>query len=530
MKPKFSVLSLLLLFTCAFCATAAMPKFDMPRVKEPKIPSRTASIADFGAVPDGKTLNTEAIAKGIAALAEKGGGRLVFPPGIWLTGPIGLKSHVELHLDEGALVLFSPDYSLYPPLQFDVKGRTYTVATSPLHGENLEDIAITGKGVFDGSGNAWRPVKKYKLTENQWKQLLATPGSVLVTNINYWWPSAEAKAREDQPGRHRPTLVKLVNCRRVLLEGATFQNSPGWNLNPLLCTDLTLRNINVRNPWYSQNGDGLDIENCRNVVLRGSRFDVGDDGICIKSGRDEEGRRIAVPTENVLIEDCVVYHAHGGVTIGSEMSSGVRNVRVNNCIFMGTDLGLRFKSQRGRGGVVEKIYISNVWMTDIVTDAIGFNLYYGGAGPGEAVEGPAAGAKAEPVSEKTPQFRDIWIENVICRGAHQAVALQGLPEMPIRGIHLDNLSITAENGIACTDAQDITLNNVEILNSRGPVLSLLNSRDVSVDHLTYAPGNGAVIEADGPNNTAAVKHTDLKAGRPDMDLSNGAAPENFKVE
>jgi hypothetical protein len=529
MKPKFFVPAFLLFFACAFSAVAAMPKFDMPTVKEPKIPHRTMSIADFSAVPDGKTLNTEAFAKGIAALAEKGGGRLVVPPGIWLTGPIGLKSHVELHLDEGALVLFSPDYSLYSPIQLDIKGRALTVATSPLHGENLEDIAITGKGVFDGSGNAWRPVKKSKMTENQWKQLLATPGSVLLTNINYWWPSAEAKEREDQPGKHRPTLLKLVNCRRVLLEDATFQNSPGWNLHPLLCTDLTLRDINVRNPWYSQNGDGLDVENCRNVILRGSRFDVGDDGICIKSGKDAEGRRIAVPTENVLIEDCVVYHAHGGVTIGSEMSSGVRNVRVNNCIFIGTDLGLRFKSQRGRGGVVEKIYISNVWMTDIPTDAIGFNMYYGGAGPGESGDGAPTG-KAEPVSEKTPQFRDIWIENVICRGAHQAIALQGLPEMPIRGIHLDNVSITADLGIACTDAQDITLNKVDIRNARGPVLSLINSKEILVDHLTYAAGAETAVKATGPDNAVVIKNTDLKAAKQDFDLSNGATRENFKVE
>jgi polygalacturonase len=301
-------------------------------------------------------------------------------------------------------------------------------------------------------------------------------------------------------------------------------------LNPVLCEDLTLRNVTVRNPWYSQNGDGLDMENCQKVVVRDSRFDVGDDGICLKSGANEEGRRIGVPTENVLIEDCIVYHAHGGVTIGSEMSAGVRHVRVNNSIFIGTDVGLRFKSTRGRGGVVEKIYISNVRMTDIATDAIGFNLYYSGQGPGEGGEGVAAETKPVPVSEKTPQFRDIYIEDVICRGARQAVALQGLPEMPIRGIHLRNVSLTAENGMACTDAQDITLDNVEILNSRGPVLSLLNSRDVQVDHLTYASGAGAVIKADGPNNTAVIKRTDLKAGRPDFDLSNGAARESFKVE
>ena len=168
MKPRHPVLPLLFLVTFVLPAAAALPKLEMPRVTEPKIPRRTASIADFGAVPDGKTLNTEAIAKGIATLAEKGGGRLVFPPGIWLTGPIALKSNVELLLEEGALVRFKPDYNLYPPIQLDMNGRLRTVITSPLHGENLENIAITGRGVFDGAGDAWRPVKKNKMTENQW--------------------------------------------------------------------------------------------------------------------------------------------------------------------------------------------------------------------------------------------------------------------------------------------------------------------------------------------------------------------------
>jgi polygalacturonase len=403
------------------------------------------------------------------------------------------------------------------------------VTTSPIHGENLEDIAITGKGVMDGSGDAWRMVKKSKMTEAQWKHLLATTNSVLEESGNIWWPSREAREREGKEGRNRPNLLKLVNCRKVLLEDVTFQNSPGWNLHPLLCTDLTLRNVNVRNPWYSQNGDGLDLENCRNVILRGSRFDVGDDGICLKSCKDEEGRRIGVPTENVLIEDCIVYHAHGGVTIGSEMSAGVRNVRVNNCVFIGTDLGLRFKSQRGRGGVVEKIYISNIRMTDIVTDAIGFNLFYGGQGPGEGGES-AAVTKFEPASEKTPQFRDIYIENVVCQGARQAVVLQGLPEMPIRGIHLKNVSITAENGLACTDAKDITLDHVEILNARGPVITMFNCMDMAIDHLVYPAGAKAVIKADGPDVAAVIRHTDLKAAKQDFDLANGAARENFKAE
>ena len=547
MKPKFSTLSLLLLFTCALSAAAAMPKFEMPRVREPKIPKRTATITDFGAVPDGKTLNTEAIAKGIAALAEKGGGRLIIPPGIWLAGPIRLRGNIELHLERGALLEFSGDFKLYPLMVIDMKGEKEVDSTSPIFGENLENVAITGEGIIDGGGISWRPVKKEKIGDTDWKALIKS-GGLLNEKGNMWWPSREAmdgkiivdslqksgslKLEDYEPAHQylRPKMVRLINCKKVLLQNITLQNPPSWTLNPALCEDVSILSVTVHNLPSAQNSDALDLESCRHAIISDCTFDAGDDGICLKSGKDAAGRRIGVPTEDVLVEGCTVYHAHGGFVIGSEMSGGVRNVRVNNCTFMGTDVGLRFKSTRGRGGVVEKIYISNVRMTDILTEAIGFNMFYGGQGPGEPGDGAATATKPEPVSEKTPQFRDIYIEDVICRGARQAVALQGLPEMPIRGIHLTNVSLTAENGMTCTDAQDITLNNVEILNSRSPVLSLLNSRDVSVDHLTYAAGDGAVIKVDGLNNTITIKRTDLKAARPDFDLSNGATRESFKVE
>lgn len=326
--------------------------------------------------------------------------------------------------------------------------------------------------------------------------------------------------------------MKLVNCRKVLLEGVTFQNSPAWNLNPTLCEDVTIRDVTVRNPWYSQNGDGLDLEHCRNVVLRSSRFDVGDDAICLKSGAGERGRRMAAPTENVLVEDCIVYHGHGGFTIGSEMSGGVRNVRVNNCVFMGTDVGLRFKSTRGRGGAVEKIYISNVRMTDIPTEAIGFNMYYGGQAPlDEKGDLGASRPKEVPVTEATPQFRDIYIENVICRRAQTAVLLQGLPEMPIRGIHLKNVSISAETGMVWMDAENIICENVEIANSKGPVLNVVGTRNSVLDRLTYPASAEAVIKAQGDKNSGIViKNTDLKAAKTDFVLTNGATAGAFQMK
>src|SRR5262249_51496181 len=198
---------------------------------------------------------------------------------------------------------------------------------------------------------------------------------------------------------------------------------------------------------------------------------------------------------------------------------------------LGTDLGLRFKSTRGRGGVVEKIFISNVRMTAIPTDAIGFNLYYGGQGPTEVAENATAETKTETINEGTPQFRDIYIENVTCRGARRAIALQGLPEMPIRGIHLRNVSITCEQGIAVTDAEDISLEDMEILNSTGPVASFSGSRKVHIDGLRYLAGAETVVKAQGTKNAGiTIKNTDLRAAKTDFVLINGAVRGVFEAK
>lgn len=458
-----------------------MSGFKMPQVKEPSIPAHSAKLTDFGAVADGKTLCTEAFAKGIDALSAQGGGKLIVPAGIWLTGAIVLKSNIELHVDEGALVQFSSDTT-------QIKGRALISA------QKAENIAVTGKGMFDGAGEAWRPVKHYKMTETQWKALVASGGR--VDQQDTWHPSGGNEMR-------RPRMLNFDHCQRVLLEDAIFQNSPSWNINPSFCDDVTIRNLNIRNPWYAQNGDGLDLDSCRNVIIRGTRLDVGDDALCMKSGAGAEARKNGRATENVLIEDCTVYHGHGGFTIGSEMSGGVRNIRVNNCVFIGTDIGLRFKTQRGRGGAVENIYLSNIQMTNIPTDAISFNMYYGGAGPTE--EGSSVGEVApEPVGEGTPQFKNIFMQDIVCRGARRAVQLQGLPEMPLAGIHMRRVSITADQGLVCQDAKDISLQGVDILTSKGPVASFIGSKNITIDHLAYTPGAETLFKADGKNNASIM--------------------------
>lgn len=468
-------------------------------VASPHIGRNEVKLEEFGGVGNGAVLNTEAFAKALDALSKKGGGRLIVPPGIWLTGPIKLRSGVDLHLERGAVIQFSRDYKLYPLTVIDLKGEKEVDSTSPISGENLEDIAITGSGIIDGGGDAWRPIKKGKLGDADWNALVQS-GGVLNERGDTWYPTREVMEGakivselreknslrlEDYEPAHqflRPKMLRLIGCKRVLLRGVTFQNPPNWTLNPALCEDVSLVRVEVRNSPVAQNSDALDLESCRRALVRDCIFDAGDDGICIKSGKDAAGRRIGVPTEDVLIDGCTVYHAHGGFTIGSEMSGGVRNVRVRNCTFMGTDVGLRFKTTRGRGGVVENIDVSNVRMENLASDAINFNMYYGGQSPTDQRANPTE-TNLPTVNDGTPQFRAIHIENIICRGARKAIVLEGLPEMPLRDIQLKNVDITADEGVSLVDAENITFENVRVKNTSGPVLTQTRVKNSRLDLL-----------------------------------------------
>jgi polygalacturonase len=245
----------------------------------------------------------------------------------------------------------------------------------------------------------------------------------------------------------------------------------------------------------------------RNAVVYDCAFDVGDDAICLKSGKDEAGRRRGMPTENLLVRRNTVYHAHGGFVVGSEMSGGVRNVDVAELSFIVTDVGMRFKSTRGRGGVVERIYVRDIDMIDIATEPLRFNLFYGGAAPkpGGSVEAPA-----EPVSEGTPQFRDIHIRDVTCRGAGGAMWVQGLPEMPVRDLHVEGLRISSTKGATVSQIDGLTIRDTEIATGAAPALFLHDARDVELDGVALAVGatTGAAVRVEGAE-TAKIRLEDV---------------------
>ncbi len=482
-------------------------EFEMPRVKETSFPDYSRNIREFGGESGGMVKNTEAINNAIDEVNAKGGGKVVISRGLWLTGPIILKSNVYLHLEAGALVVFSRDFDDYHLIETSFEGLNTVRNISPIYAKNVENIAITGKGTIDGSGDAWRYVKREKMTENQWKKLVNS-GGVLSDDEKEWYPSENAKLgaelssdqnvpdlegiEEHQKVKDylRPVMVSIVESKRILLDGPTFQNSPAWNIHPLMSEDIIIRNINVRNPWYSQNGDGLDIESCKNVLVYNNTFDVGDDAICFKSGKNEDGRNRGMPTENVIVKNNIVYHGHGGVVMGSEMSGDIRNIHISNCTFMGTNVGLRFKSTRGRGGIVENIYISNIDMKDIPNEPISFNLFYGGQAPsleqGQEALKNVKEEKAVAVTEETPSFRNIFMKDIRTTGSGKAAFFMGLPEMNLLNVHLENSVFEADQGITAIDVDGLVLTNVKVLSPDDNALTIYNGKNVTVKDFAFA--------------------------------------------
>lgn len=508
--------------------------YELPLYASPVFRKDTFYIEKYGAKPDGKQLNTVAINTAIAQCSAAGGGTVLIPKGLWLTGPIVMQSQVNLHIAKGALVQFSSNYTDYPIVLTTWEGQDSYRCQAPIWGKNLENIAITGLGIIDGAGAVWGMLKKEKLTQANWEKTIKT--GVLNDKKDAWYPSKSSYLGSITPnagriinGQHpsqeqleaykdflRPNMLSLQNCTVVLVEGITFQNSPAWTMHPLLCTHISVRNVTVKNNWYAQNSDAIDLESCQNGIIEGCNFDTGDDGITIKSGRDEQGRKRGVPTENFIIKNNIVYHAHGGFVIGSEMSGGVRNLYVSDCTFMGSDVGLRFKTTRGRGGVVENIFVNNINMTNIPGEAIIFDMYYAAKDPVPltASDHYLPLIKEEPITKATPQFRQFHLKNIVCKGAETAILIRGLPEMKVKDIVLENLYIESNQGIKCIEAENITIKNAEILCKDSTLAMAQNAQNLQIDGLKYGQHTQTVMYVQGANSKAiSLKNSKLNKNK-----------------
>jgi polygalacturonase len=493
--------------------------FGMPEIPVPTFPDRRMSIVEYGAIADGHTMNTRAFADAIAACVRLGGGTVLVPPGTWLTGPIKIESNINLHLERGALVQFSKridDFPLVPGL--DGNSKRYIILP-PVSAYRATNISITGDGIIDGAGEAWRYVKKEKQTERQWKELVASGGAVTADGRE-WWPSKEAMNGQEylkaieKSGRIptgedyakvreylRPDLVQLVQCNGILLDGVTFQNSPKFHVRPIQSENVIIRNVKVFSPWYGQNNDGIDPASCRNVVIYNTIVDVGDDGLCLKPGTIAKSQKPGPSCENIVIADCAVYHAHGGFVIGSESYGGVNNVSVRNCVFIGTDVGVRFKSMRGNGGLVENVFIDGIRMKDIQNEAILFDMYYGGGAPEVEAQKVRDEKRPEPVTDRTPRFQNISFKNMVCIGASRAVLVNGLPEMPVKNIRFEKLDISSRTGLLFMNADGVEFMSATVGVKEGAVVALNQSSNITLRKVEYSSNASPFLKVDGETSS-----------------------------
>lgn len=422
----------------------------LQQVTAPVIPANSITLTEVGGVGDGVALNTEAFQKGISKLSKQGGGRLVVPAGVWLTGPIMLKDNIELHLDKNAIILFSPDKRLY------VDPSSNSERCQPaIRASKRKNIAITGSGIIDGNGAQWRPVKRGKVSDTEWKEFKKM-GGVERQNGQLWYPwdlksgyPNIADTPENQE-KKRADLIRFTDCENVLIQGVTVQNSPRFHVHPCYCKNVIVDGVTVRCPWNAQNGDAIDLSDCNVALIVNCTVDAGDDGLCMKSGKRKENSP-ANGCEDILIERNTVYHAHGGFVIGSESISGMKRIVVRDNRFSGTDTGLRFKSNIGRGGRCEDIFIENIIMTDIRDEAVVFQCDY--------MDRPAGRENPEfqqpKKLENVPDFQGIHIKNVTCRGCDTAIRAKGTTEARcVHDIDISN-SVFIYNKVS-TDIDDAT--------------------------------------------------------------------------
>ena len=419
------------------------------------------NVLKYGAKNDSSALATKAIAAAINAASKKGGGTIFFPAGKYLTGPIHLKSNITIFIDAGAELHFSDNFDHYLPMVPSRWEGTDVVNFSPLfYAYKAENITITGRGLINGHGKKWwdfsegynekNPRSKWQLEFDRLNK------DILRPDLPGWV----------ERGFLRPPFIQPMYCKNVLIEGITIINSPFWTVNPEFCENVTITKVTINNP-PSPNTDGINPESCKYVHISDCHISVGDDCITIKSGKDRSGRKLAAPAENYTITNCTMLSGHGGVVIGSEMSGDVKKITISNCVFDGTDRGIRIKTARGRGGVVEDIRVDNIIMKNIRDQAIVLDMQY-------------AKTQPEPVSERTPRFRNIHFSNITAQ-TNEAVFLNGLAEMPIEDVSFYDIQFDAKTGIVIKEAKNIELHQVRVKTQQGHALSVENVQDLEID-------------------------------------------------
>jgi len=421
----------------------------LQRIKPPRFPKRTLYLNRFGAKPDGRTDCTAAFRNAINQCSKAGGGKVVVPAGTYLTGAIHLKSNVNLEVSEGATIKFSTNPKDYLPVVFSRWEGTELFNYSPfIYAFEQQNIAITGKGTLDGQSNnehwwPWNGRPQYGWKEGMGQQ--RGDRNALMTMAEKGVPVRERIFGE---GHYlRPQFIQPYRCQNVLIEGVTILNSPMWEIHPVLCRNVIVQNVHINS--HGPNNDGCDPESCSDVLIKGCTFDTGDDCIAIKSGRNADGRRLNAPTENIIVQDCVMKDGHGGITVGSEISGGVRNLFAENCKLDSPNLdhALRVKNNAMRGGLLEDLHFRNLEVGQVAHAVITIDFNY------------EEGAKGS----FTPVVRNYTVDNLRSSKSKYALDVQGFPSAPIINLQLRKCTFdNVADGNIVKNVKDATLDDVKI--------------------------------------------------------------------
>ncbi|HAI73900.1 MAG TPA: glycoside hydrolase [Candidatus Moranbacteria bacterium] len=433
------------------------PPFDMPDFDDFEIPDRICDIKDFGAIENGEALNTAAFENAISECANNGGGHVVIPDGTWLTGAIHLRSNIDLHLEENAVILFSENPEDYLPVVFSRFEGMELMNYSPfIYANNCENISISGNGTLDGQGEIWL----------KWKAIQKGDAQRLYAMADQEAP-IEERVFAKKGDALRPSLVEFVNCKNIRLLDFTLKNSPMWSIHPLYSENIFIRGIKINTTGH--NTDGIVIDSSKYVLVDDVDLETGDDSISIKSGVDKDGWRINRPSENIVIKNSRMRKGHSGITVGSEMSGGVRNIYIQNCFFEEAGQGVRIKSMRGRGGYVENIWARNIQMDNIENAALQFDTAYDSS-------------TNVPSSNALPEIKNININNISVTGnpPKYLVKIDGFPEQPIENIILSNIKSSSEKGIVISDAKKITLENISVSAKKKPFFQFTNVAELNI--------------------------------------------------
>jgi polygalacturonase len=427
------------------------------------------NVLDYGAHPDGSASSTEAIRSAIQAAKAAGGGTVYFPPGNYVTGPIELVNNLVLDVDAGATLRFPA--TRLPFTKGREQGIECLTPVPLIGGQNLQNVTIMGRGLLTTDNAEWLKIMP------RTKRAGSDPGSAfgpnwerLLQDLELKTPATDEEYEKAAP-ELRPSFIRTMDSTNVLIEGVHFVGSSMWTIHLLYTDNAVVRNVIIET-YPGVHTDGIAVDSSRNVRISDCYIDTGDDGIVIKSGKDADGRRVNKPTENVSIANCTVHHAHGAVSLGSEIAGGIRNLVADNITCDGTQMGVRIKSRRGRGGVVEDVRFDN-WTMENVGQAINVTSYY-------LMEGEVR-TSAQPVSEKTPVFRNIAISHMTIHGARVAINIEGLPEMPIEGLRISDVIASAKIGMKAHNTQALELHHVQVNADGGPAFLVQDSQELELD-------------------------------------------------